>query len=456
MSNTSETIYYKIACYLLELIDEVLVINILNKLDDQGDDEKLTLFESGINKLEEYVEEISLCQANSIVFVKMPEVIQDISIMKEIYLEYESDIDIEHLMFLLNLSSFILSGIEDIETHLDEIIHEEFTLQENLHDGLCLDCNIYECQDDFSKSMAFFYGVSSIEDLISSGLTIRTAYLLIGMMKDICNIRGKSFFISRKNEEEYSRERSLALLKLFYVCSGQKFHNVRVVGPSNFNDYLYKIDHSLNYQQFSDSLIILSEYNGRRELLNKYMSLYHMLENFTFKYPLVLLNLDKGGRMFSIRDFRDMYNKVDDGELSSLEKFFKDGIANYDNGSLIDGIFDDFKNLNNSIPDVDINHVFSVLNLSSKSGLIKADEVRNNNFKQRFPSFLAKLIYIVRNAIVHNKETEFHLSHETLDDRFCLFIERYLMPQLEKVLLSLLVEKNNVVWYEHQNIRLFA
>ncbi|UKA27159.1 hypothetical protein IHC93_19750 [Photobacterium damselae subsp. damselae] len=264
--------------------------------------------------------------------------------------------------------------------------------------------------------------------------------------------------IIKKNPSGISNVQALSLLKLFIVFSGKKFHSIRQLPPSSMQHYIDKIDHQLNYQQFNESLIILSEYNSRKEILNKYISLYHMLENFTFRFPLVKLNRDRGGDMFSIRDFKDMYNRVDSGEPLSLDNFLKVALKTIIDGqSLLDKTHLALSELTNGImEEVEIDDVFKTLALTNKNGVYKYSELIKSSNKQSFPTSLGKIIYFIRNSIVHNKETEFHLSHETLNDNICNFIEKFLIPQMEGILFPLLIERNDVIWYEHQNIKLFA
>jgi len=76
------------------------------------------------------------------------------------------------------------------------------------------------------------------------------------------------------------------------------------------------------YQQWSDVLDVLSEYNSRDEVLLKYLTIYHVIENFMFKLPIVGLERQQIGRMFSIREFRRLYQKVEMAELDALKQLF--------------------------------------------------------------------------------------------------------------------------------------
>lgn len=249
------------------------------------------------------------------------------------------------------------------------------------------------------------------------------------------------------------------MLKLHIVCSGKYYHDVKRVGHKNFNIFKAKISNNLDYQQFNDSMVIFSEYNSRDELLNKYISIYHVIENFMCKYPLVKLNKDTQGNMFSIRNFKAMYERIDNGEKKSLELFLK-AISNdsatesiiLESYSLLSDYIDSSEDNKNRV-----NHSLLCLDIKNKdNNILDYKKIKSMNVKQNFPVLLSQLIYYIRNAIVHNKETEYHLSHENLDSEIVDFIENIMLPILEQIVLNLIIEKNDIVWYEHQNIKLYA
>jgi len=68
---------------------------------------------------------------------------------------------------------------------------------------------------------------------------------------------------------------------------------------------------------------------------------------------------------------------------------------------------------------------------------------------------LTSLVYQVRCAIVHNKETEFHLTYASLDTTMKALIESFLIPSLEDICFSLIGCRNDKVWYSKQEIMLY-
>lgn len=75
--------------------------------------------------------------------------------------------------------------------------------------------------------------------------------------------------------------------------------------------------------------------------------------------------------------------------------------------------------------------------------------------------FFANLIYALRNALVHNRETEFHLTHETLlshsqvQDTALQLLEKFILPIVEEIVFYLIIEQNEIVWFKNSTIQLY-
>jgi hypothetical protein len=70
-------------------------------------------------------------------------------------------------------------------------------------------------------------------------------------------------------------------------------------------------------------------------------------------------------------------------------------------------------------------------------------------------TYFSKIVYAIRNAIVHNKETEFHLTYASLDPTMRLLIESFLIPILEKICFSLIGSPNVDLWYQNKSLSLY-
>lgn len=221
------------------------------------------------------------------------------------------------------------------------------------------------------------------------------------------------------------------------------------------------------YQQFKDSLIILSEYNEQKDILDKYLRLYHVIENFMFKFPLVNLERSHNGAVFSIRDFQRMYDKIKTSELTALTKLFKRICdEDYDIGqSFGNFVVSKWQALSpavipNSSP---IDSLLSSLRITKKKNdeevAIKFTDFNINN--QNTAKLFSAIVYGFRNSLVHNRETEFHLTYETIlnhpDIGDCAknIIEHFLIPVIEEMVFFLITNENDIVWFQNPKLVLF-
>ncbi len=216
------------------------------------------------------------------------------------------------------------------------------------------------------------------------------------------------------------------------------------------------INQNIKYQQFNDSIHILSEYNNQHDILDKYLRMYHLIENFMYKFPLVELEKRYAGEVFSMRDFQRMHDVINDNEAKSLKNLFIQlGNEDYSTGIKFSKfLYDSWQHL---VPTEisDVNMINDLL------GYLRISNTFNSVDENQFPSFFTKLIYGFRNSLVHNRETEFHLTHESLlnhsriDNTAQILIEKFIIPSLEEVVYYLIIEKNDLVWFENSFIRLF-
>lgn len=207
------------------------------------------------------------------------------------------------------------------------------------------------------------------------------------------------------------------------------------------------------YHQWNDVFHVLSEYNGRQELLTKFLTLYHVFENLMVKFPIVQLERQHGGRMFSIRDFRRLFRQVDESEMASLKRLFQVVFQmTVRPGTTFEShIVTRWNGLVPGIVATDIENAMGALE-------IRKDKrpLRHAEFAVGEPaSYMAQMVYAFRNAIVHNKETEFHLTYASLDATLRSLLETFLIPTLEEMCFALIGRPNSHVWYQNKEIVLY-
>ena len=173
-----------------------------------------------------------------------------------------------------------------------------------------------------------------------------------------------------------------------------------------------------------------------------------------FKLPIVSLERKQGGRMFSIRDFRRLYREVEINEIVSLRNFFSEifKIILSDGNTFETRLIDRWNSLSTNISPRDVENALEVLQVLKKDNkpLKYVDFKKGESFV-----YFSNIVYTIRNAIVHNKETEFHLSYATLDHPICVLIENMLLPSLEEICFELIGTNNPHVWYKNKELVLY-
>lgn len=315
------------------------------------------------------------------------------------------------------------------------------------------------------ENSVFMISIQSIRDLkkfiIDKSIPVELLFQMLAKVgTDQVLDASKEYLLIKSGLPDKTME---ACIRLHLVKAGHYFHF-----PQPYESALNihadrKILPDRSYNQFLDTLLIISEYNYQRDILDKYLRLYHVIENFMFRLPLVKLERSNGGRPFSIRDFQRLYREVSTNELGALKKLVKKVFQeNYNTTptNFGDFVMEKWAALCPGIVSVaDVNTLLKYLTVTNGSGDIV--EHANINSIEVLTGAFAQMIYSYRNAIVHNKDTELHLSHETLlshavmRDTAHKVMEEFLIPCMEEITFYLVIEDNNIVRFEHSTLKLW-
>lgn len=291
----------------------------------------------------------------------------------------------------------------------------------------------------------------SLSALAGNTIGLDLLYFLISIGPEIDFTNRKSIVVCEKTcvtNRHAGNANVISLLKLHMVSTGNKItrSNLYITPPKNPSQQNYLPTNS--YAQFSDVIHILGEYLDRTDVLAKFLSMYHVIENFMVKSQIVKLERKANGSMFSIRDFRRLNKAVDTSEMDAIDKLVKAIFSlQYSAARFGDFAFASWQTFRGAQAAnlVDIDKFLNNL-INSDNAIITAGQ---------FPKFFSTLIYQMRCSIVHNKETEFHISSETYALGCELIMEQYLLPTLEEFVFLAMAEDNDVVWYRSNSIMLW-
>lgn len=245
-----------------------------------------------------------------------------------------------------------------------------------------------------------------------------------------------------------SKANVISLLKIYMLARGEKVTKSIEYLKSPKNSSINSYDPVLNYAQFGEVVHIMGEYVERRDVLSKYLSIYHVIESFMFKYPIVKLERSRNGVMFSIRDFKSLYKAVETNELDAVHSLMK---VTFDLPFGTNTIGQEIYRLWIAFITAQTPNITDIDDF-----LAKLSTTRNHiNNQSSFCKFFSTVLYRVRCSVVHNKETEYHISSENYSTGCRLILEEFYLPTLEEVVFLLLSKENDVVWYKSDSIKLW-
>jgi hypothetical protein len=354
---------------------------------------------------------------------------------------------IKKVNYILTLSNKVFQNIADIS---DENVSSEFgSAQVELgFDSLAFVSNI----SALNKNIIWFVPSSSdsLEKLITFDTNIECWYSLLGAVDDIDFDSDKEIIFSDSQYIDSGQVNSniISLLRIYMASSGERIVPTLCYSKPPLNSSLELYCPSMSYAQFDDVINILGEYNNRQDTLAKYLSIFHIIENFMFKFPIVKLERSSNGQMFSIRDFKRLYKSVDVNEQKAVIDLFKNSFKLSFNGETLN------KHLYRKWEAFKVTHASEMSNI--KSFTIKLTNMDAELINEgEFCNFISKIVYQIRCSIVHNKETEFHISSENYPIGCRLIIEEYILSMLEEVMFFLLSSENALVWYKSDSIKLW-
>jgi hypothetical protein len=263
----------------------------------------------------------------------------------------------------------------------------------------------------------------------------------------------KPYFLYRSDAVS---SHAISALMLQGVLQGKSVH---VEKPSCFQitpvGFENKISPLNKYSQFQENLIILSEFNKSHDVISKFLAMYQIIESFMFKVPLVNLGTRNNGELFSIRDFRTLYETTNGREIQTIENLFKKSeMGAFWERDINNDMFREIVSLEVSElankTGFDVNECNIFLNKLNITGVLTVDNLSNLNAK-----LYSKLIYGLRNAVVHNKETEFHLSHFNMNSSVAIFLDFVIISPLANLIFELLTDNSSKVWYHGPEIKLY-
>lgn len=186
------------------------------------------------------------------------------------------------------------------------------------------------------------------------------------------------------------------------------------------------------YQQYFELFDIVNEVNHSSDIITRFLKVYHMLEYLVYRVELV--KIEKKARV----------NKTFIREIHSL------------NGKG-DGEFQIFKKNFPKIFDTEIGASYFDLGILSPDQItFLRDKIGLDPYTPTDKEKVCRLIYVLRNSIVHNKESEFHMTTTNPDEYKAMIpLLIILIEKLERKIFEKIANDVASISYQSKAIELY-
>jgi hypothetical protein len=194
------------------------------------------------------------------------------------------------------------------------------------------------------------------------------------------------------------------------------------------------------YEQYFEVFDIINELNHASDTITRFLKLYHIIEYLVYRRELVEIEQKARNNRTFIREIHSFTGKgQSESEINILKKNFKKIFE-----AEIAGDVFDLNPLNGA--EAHFLKTYWGINVQGAG----------NRLSPREGDTIVNLIYRIRNSIVHNKESEFHITTTNPDDYSDVLdlIKRFITI-LERQLLDKISTDAAVISYQNQNIQLY-
>jgi hypothetical protein len=256
--------------------------------------------------------------------------------------------------------------------------------------------------------------LSEPETWTASGKDIVEAWAVLFLLEDIAKVNNCVAVISSAQ----NTEKAISYLKYHLVMSGNTLTLPVPLDASNeMSDIQQILVAAKDYTQFVEPLAMLGEVNSCDNILDTFLTTYHVLENYMIRSEVSsVLSNSAGPRFQRVRDFKRLGQQTAASEITHLTNLFKKcwqvQIGDSNLQTTLEQSFSAIK-LETEWDDGEFDEFLVQLGVLKRNGN-QITLLQGFNDEQGLQNNFIKLVYSIRCSIVHNKATEFHLSNEEL------------------------------------------
>lgn len=347
------------------------------------------------------------------------------------------------------LSKLVLNKLNAIQAN-DELFDAEVSTSLNFCEAEVITHREYCFKEmNYASANGDLYVMTSsmLKKCVDAHVMPETEWKVFELMllKDVSNM---NFLTSRSSDLDHDKKMVYVLTnkanpdvwRLYsyaYLCHINKD---RVAIPSllEYNPATHKFtdddivyDDNVQYEQYFDAYHVMNEAKHVQDILSRYLRMYQVLELFVYRSKLVEIEQASNRNSAFVRMVMKYSSRT-----SSDEK-----------GQFLDGFKKVFPNIHTTvIKDTDIapysTFIYNVFQIASGD--------------QHNPNKVGKIIYGLRNSVVHNKESELHFSFGNVEEyKDGINLMKVILPKMEKEIIKTISTPGCPVSYSKQTMPLY-
>lgn len=249
---------------------------------------------------------------------------------------------------------------------------------------------------------------------------------------DRCNVKQENSFYIITDEDLSSNEEIWNAYSYGYMlyANSEKYERDSQLNYPKESKFSTTIPYNKGnkYSQYYELFDLISESHYCDDVLRRYLNMYQIIENMCYRRNLA--KISRGSKRGFVRHSIAIASKANKNETDEIVK----------------GITELFPNISVVIDKADISPYD--LFLEREYGILNS----SHNDKR-----IAKIIYNLRNSIVHNKSTELHFSYGNIDEyKVVVGLIKKLIEKLEPKIIDIINDpNNNILEYDGKKMDLY-
>lgn len=226
-------------------------------------------------------------------------------------------------------------------------------------------------------------GLSVIHQFISSCIVSKSTEGITQMLSLIKDGNKEAGLLLQKVNQRCKSAFIYSFVYFRYLCQGNIVKIDEKLKYTDTQPFIPTFTKGNKYSQFFEIFDVANEINHSKDIVSRFLKVYHILEYLSYRVRLVKIEQKARERVTFIREVSSLHN-------ANEEDFLKKCFAN--------------------VFELDIATIRGKLNLTPQLKEFIETKFDIPQTEMHLPNFIPKLIYRIRNSIVHNKESEFHIT----------------------------------------------